>query len=80
MANPLEVTLKYGEKTHHIVVKEGDTEAASAAKQSVEFIIDLFAGSNDRKRVQPKEAAPIAPRTPFTSTSPASDKPAGGGK
>jgi hypothetical protein len=61
MAEPLEITLKFGDKIHPVTIKDGDTEAAAEAKQAIEFIIDLFVSSSDRKRAQPK-APVVAPK------------------
>jgi len=80
MADPLEVTLKFGEKTHHLVIKDGDADAAAEAKQSVSFIIDLFAGGNDKKRQQPKAPAAVAPKAPLPPAANTNEKPAGGAK
>jgi hypothetical protein len=74
MAEPLEITLKFGDKIHPVTIKDGDADAAAEAKQAIEFIIDLFVSSSDRKRAQPKTPV-VATKTgaaPATgSTSPA---------
>jgi hypothetical protein len=57
MAEPLEITLKFGDKIYPVVVKDSDADAAAEAKQAIEFIIDLFISSGDRKRSQPKSPA-----------------------
>jgi hypothetical protein len=80
MSEPLEVTLKFGEKTHHLVIKDGDADAAAEAKQSVGFIIDLFAGSNEKKRQQSKAPAPVAPKAPLAPAATSNEKSAGGPK
>jgi len=62
MAEPLEITLKFGDKLCPLTIKDGDADGAAEAKQSIEFIIDLFVSSSDRKRTQPKTPV-IAPKT-----------------
>jgi hypothetical protein len=67
MAEPLEITLKFGDKIHSVTIKDGDADAAAEAKQAIEFIIDLFVSSSDRKRAQPKTAV-VPPKTSAATT------------
>jgi len=77
MAEPLEIIITYGEKTHVIPVVAGDTDAANSAKEQVGFILDLFAGSADaKKRPATKPAATPAAKP---ASAPPPDKPAPGG-
>jgi hypothetical protein len=78
MAEPLEITLKFGDKIHPVIIKDGDNDAAAEAKQAIEFIIDLFVSSSDRKRAQPKTPAVVAPKNSSAPTS-GSVTPATGG-
>lgn len=78
MADPLEITLKFGDKIHLVSIKDGDTDAAAEAKQAIEFIIDLFVSSSDRKRPQPKTPAVVAPKS-SSALSSGSVTPATGG-
>jgi hypothetical protein len=77
MAEPLEITLKFGDKIHPVTIKDGDTEAAAEAKQAIDFIIDLFVSSSDRKRAQPK--APAVTPKPSAAPTAGSMSPATGG-
>jgi hypothetical protein len=79
MAEPLEITLKFGDKIHPVTIKDGDADAAAEAKQAIEFIIDLFVSSSDRKRAQPK-APVIAPKTNAAPTSGSTSPTTGGAK
>lgn len=79
MAEPLEITLKFGDKIHPVTIKDGDADAAAEAKQAIEFIIDLFVSSSDRKRAQPKTPV-VAPKTGAAPTSGSMNPPAGGAK
>ena len=79
MAEPLEITLKFGEKIHPVTIKDGDADAAAEAKQAIEFIIDLFVSSSDRKRAQPKTPV-VAAKTSATPTPGHTNPPAGGTK
>jgi hypothetical protein len=78
MAEPLEITLKFNDKNHTVVIKDGDTEAAAEAKQGIEFIIDVFVASSDRKRPQPKTSPVVAPKG-IGAPTPASVAPVAGG-
>ena len=81
MAEPLEITLKFGDKIHPVVIKDGDPEAATEAKHAIEFIIDLFVSSgSDKKRVQPKTPTVLAPKNNSASTSGSVPAPTGGSK
>lgn len=79
MAEPLEITLKFGDKIHPVTIKDGDAEAATDAKQAIEFIIDLFVSSSDRKRAQPKTPV-VAPKTSAAATSSSASSATGGTK
>lgn len=79
MAEPLEITLKFGEKIHPVIIKDGDADAAAEAKQAIEFIIDLFVSSSDRKRPQPKTPV-VAPKTGVAPASSSSSSTTGGAK
>lgn len=77
MAEPLEITLKFGDKIHPVTIKDGDADAAAEAKQAIDFIIDLFVSSSDRKRAQPK--APVVSPKPSVAPASGSMGPAAGG-
>lgn len=77
MAEPLEITLKFGDKIHPVTIKDGDADAAAEAKQAIDFIIDLFVSSSDRKRSQPK--TPVVATKPSAAPTPGSTSPATGG-
>ena len=80
MAEPLEITLKFGDKVHPVTIKDGDTEAAAEAKQAIEFIIDLFVSSGDRKRAQPKTPPAVAQKASTAPTSGSTSLAPGGAK
>jgi hypothetical protein len=77
MAEPLEITLKCGDKIHRVRIKDGDADAAAEATQAIEFMIDLFISSVDRKRAQPK--APVVTPKPSAAPTSGSTSPATGG-
>lgn len=77
MAEPLEITLKFGDKIHPVTIKDGDADAAAEAKQAIDFIIDLFVSSSDRKRAQTK--APVVAPKPSAAPTSGSTSPATGG-
>lgn len=79
MAEPLEITLKFGDKIHPVTIKDGDADAAAEAKQAIDFIIDLFVSSSDRKRAQQKTPA-VAPKTSATPNSGSMSPATGGAK
>lgn len=71
MAEPLELTIIYGERRHAIRVEAGDADAAAEAKDRIGFIVDLFIGTDAKRRPSPKPpiAAPkpvIEPPKPIT--------------
>lgn len=78
MPEPLEITLKFGEKHHHVQVKAGDADAAAEAKERVTFIIDLFAGTGESKKA-PKPSGP-AQRKDVPAAPILPDKAPGGAK
>jgi hypothetical protein len=80
MAEPLVITLKFGDKIHPVIIKDGDTDAAAEAKQAIEFIIELFVASSDRKRPQPKTPAVVAPKSSPVPNSGSSTPATGGAK
>jgi hypothetical protein len=81
MAEPLEITLTYADRTHHITVDAGDTDAASEAKERIGFIVDVFAATGDaKKRTAVKPAAPSAAKIPAPAAPTPAEKPAGGAR
>jgi hypothetical protein len=80
MAEPLEITLKFADKIHSVVIKDGDIEAAAEAKQAIDFIVDVFVASSERKRTQTKTPVAVAPKIGATPAANSVTPAAGGAK
>jgi hypothetical protein len=52
MSHQLEITLKHGDAQHDLTVTAGDGDAAAEARERVNFIITVFAGSSEPKKRQ----------------------------
>jgi hypothetical protein len=63
MSHQLEITLRHGDAQHDLVIAAGDGDAAAEARERVNFIITVFAGTNEPKKRQ--HAKP--PQMPKTS-------------
>ena len=79
MSNPLEISLKVGEKEHRLAIDPGDREGAMETLDRVGFMVNLFIDSAPGgKRAAAK---PTEPKKPVTTPMPPEQKlPAGGAK
>jgi len=75
MAEQLEITLKFGDKIHSIVLKDGDAEAVVEVRQAIDFIVNLFVSAAGRKRAQPKPTTTVVKTSaPTTALGPGGAK------
>ena len=61
MSHQLEITLRHGDAQHDLVIAAGDGEAAAGARERVNFIITVFAGSSEAKK-RPQNKPPQIPK------------------
>lgn len=69
MSHQLEITLRHGDAQHDLVVAAGDAEGAADARERVNFIITVFAGSNEQKKRQQVKPPQIPKKDSLPQTS-----------
>jgi hypothetical protein len=66
MSNPLEISLKVGEKEHRLAITPGDPDGAMEALDRVGFMVNLFIDGAPGAGKRPV-AKPAEPKRPVTS-------------
>lgn len=82
MSNPLEISLKVGEKEHRLAINPGDPDGAMEALDRVGFMVNLFidGAPGAAKRPAAKPAEPKKPVTSATTPTPDAKALTGGSK
>lgn len=67
MSHSLEISLKVGEKEHHLAIDPGDRDGAKETLDRVEFMVNLFINGaraiGKRPPAKPAEAKKLVPPT-----------------